>query len=141
MKLYNIVIPIILFVFIGCKSGSGNANQKKLSINNDFLKQRFPREKEIIMLPCVRCYCFIEWINGLSVQEKQNLERYSIISDTTCNKFSMPSAHMPQDSIDLISFDFYNIVLIKKSDTTYKTRIIETDESKKSMTIIENFFR
>jgi hypothetical protein len=90
--------------------------------------------KDIILVSCVKCDCMIEELNLINAQKPQLLAPYDIYIDSTCRHSlskTIATVHISQASIDTLSVDLYNALIIKKRGNTFTTKMVETKDAQK----------
>lgn len=140
----KILYSLLLLLTTGCSSNvpaGGGTVKPDISINTAILQNRLPGEDKIALMSCIRCGCFVNLLNNMTGADKAALKDVVFLSDTSCNKITYPSLHIPQVAVDSMSLDLYNVVLFRKKKEGYKVRIVETDESKNFARICSDFFR
>ncbi len=110
---------------VSCKQ-----EQKKFFLFSEFLT-RNSTDKAII-ISCVRCSCVIDDINSIELNNQKLLHEYLIIGDSSCLKslkVKNKIIHVPQIKLDSLSTDLYNVLIIKRVNGDYQTKMIKTEES------------
>jgi hypothetical protein len=141
MILRNSLLCLAISLFAGCGSVQKQANS--ININQDKAGQLFKGQKNVMILSCVRCGCFIQALPAAYIKDRSFFESVYLLTDTTCNSLKFIKNHIPQQEIDGISNEIYNIALFKKSNEKgeYKFRIIETKENAEILAICKDFFK
>jgi CO dehydrogenase/acetyl-CoA synthase gamma subunit (corrinoid Fe-S protein) len=114
---------LLAFVLVSC----GTKTDKRFAMFAKLHKGR-----DIIFVSCVRCDCMIDMLNMVNAQKPALLASYDIYIDSTCKSTlskSIPTVHIGQATVDSLSVDVYNALIIKKRGTDYVTRLIETKEA------------
>ncbi len=125
----------LIFVF-GCK---GKIQHEQIEINSSILEQ-YTNSEDLIIVTCTGCRCFIENLNALSKSDISYLSKYTVLADTTCNKFPFNTVPLNTRTLDSISTDIYNITLLTKVDDGFKSKVLQLSESKKIVDAVKNFF-
>ncbi len=123
---------ICCFLLTGC----GDNGQKKWG---QFAKLH--RGRDIILVSCFRCDCVVEELNLIYQQRPELLNDYDICIDSTCKTVLLPAiktVHIPQASIDTLSTDVYNALIIKKRGSGYRFRLMETSEARQMPKLLAN---
>ncbi len=90
--------------------------------------------KDIILVSCIKCDCVIEELNLINQQKPELLEPYDIYIDSNCKRSlskTINTVHINQASIDTLSVDLYNALIIKKRGNTFTTKMVETKDAQK----------
>jgi hypothetical protein len=108
---------------------SNNSTTKDLSMFS-----RLHNGKHIILVSCIRCNCMVEELNLIQQQKPALLEPYDIYIDSACKSSLLPAiktVHISQESIDSLSTDVYNALIIKKKGNGFDIRMLETKDAQK----------
>jgi hypothetical protein len=90
--------------------------------------------KDIILVSCIKCDCMIEELNLINQQKPELLAPYDIYIDSACKHSlskTIKTVHINQASIDTLSVDLYNALIIKKRGSTFTTKMVETKDAQK----------
>lgn len=90
--------------------------------------------KDIILVSCVKCNCIIEELNLINQQKPELLAPYDIYIDSACKhslSTTIKTVHINQASIDTLSVDLYNALIIKKRGDKFTTKMVETKDAQK----------
>lgn len=90
------------------------------------------KAKNNLIISCIRCACIDELIRKAIEVKNEDLSTYIIWGDTTCNsglKKIVVIHHLSQQSIDSVSEEIYNMLIIKAN--TNNGRIITTEIAQK----------
>jgi hypothetical protein len=127
MKFISLGIIVLL---ISCTSSN--------NIKGDFSK--IINDKSCIIISCLKCDCIIGEINKISSTNPSLIENYDIFIDSDCARGLNPTirySHIEQASLDSISTDIYNMLVLKKEKNgVVKSTIIETKDSPKMEKIL-----
>lgn len=136
---------LILFFLIAAAFGACQRKAAKepvvsqITIHENIL-QRYTKNDELIIVTCTGCHCFIEALNAMPAAQRAKVQQYPILSDTVCSHLELPCIVVTQRALDSISSDIYNVTLLKKVNGSFLTRVIQLDEAKKILEVIEAFF-
>lgn len=135
-----ILLSALVLLVNACTSSS--ISTMPLSLNRKKADSVFNHHgNNIAILSCLRCVCFVDELNYDIKRTKMLPNRYTLLTDTNCNKFLIPVTHISSKQIEELSEDIYNLVFIKQRDTVIKTLIVAVEDSKKIRKIADKFFR
>jgi hypothetical protein len=135
MRLCSIIIVVTLF---SCRSSITN---RAIDIDESFIGSVY-NDKPILLISCIKCGCFIDILSKPTNELTNILSKYEIYADSACtDKKILPFhiRHIPQLKIDSIFSENYNLIIVNKSENTFRARLIETDGSSKLDKILSTF--
>lgn len=130
---------LILFLCfqLGCEEKKHNT---KILVTKGEASYYFKNQKNILLLSCIKCNCFIDALEHANKQDSNYFKQLFIASDSNCTRLSFTTHHIPQHVMDSLDDNWYNVILLKKEGKDYFTRIISTDESNQLLQITKEFF-
>ena len=132
---------IFALIFISLACTNRIKTNQKINVNQNVIHKLVNEHDKILILSCVRCGCFIDAIKDAYKKDSIFLKTIYLATDTNCTKLKFTFNHLSQNQIDSISDDLYNVVLLKKTESGYQVREIETKESPKILEIIKAYFQ
>ena len=100
------------------------------------------KEKPVIFLSCTRCGCMIEELEKIYKSNPTLLNKFDFLTDTTCLDYSLFREivrHTPQNKLDSIYKENYNVLLFKNDADSIKYTLIETKNSSRMEKILIDF--
>lgn len=129
---YNRFFLFTFFLF-GCKHSAEVEEFKEFS--------KFATEKNAIIISCNKCDCIISSLNSIFLKNNSLLQSYTIYGDSSClhglNK-GIEVVNTNQSTLDSISTDFHNLLIIKKESSKYSIKMVNTNDAKDIYRFIQN---
>lgn len=123
----SLLIVLVFSAQLQCNSEKKRTTKINYDRNKlDSLVTRYG--KNLALLSCIRCGCFVEAYN--KIPAFQQTVGYRLLTDKNCNKMKFPVEHISQRDMQAISEDFYNLTLIKSRDNGISFKILTIQESK-----------
>jgi hypothetical protein len=123
MNFLKAIIPCIML------ASCANKNDKRFAVFASLHKG-----KDIILVSCIKCDCMIEELNLINQQKPELLAPFDIYIDSACRHSlskTIKTVHISQASIDTLSVDLYNALIIKKRGDKFTTKMLETKDARK----------
>ena len=93
--------------------------------------EKIANNKNSLLISCLRCGCVDEELEHIYKTNPELLNKYNIISDTTCLPQctkSLPVTYLSKESQDSLSTDIYNLLIIDVKNKTVE--LVETEKMK-----------
>lgn len=135
-----LLIALVGFISFTCNEFKKTTNEK-INFNIYELDSLLNVHGDnIAILSCLRCQCFVNDFNRRFSKAGKKPLGYILLTDTSCNKLLFSVRFISSNTIEKISEDFYNLILIKKSGTDIRVKIVEVENSNNADVVAENFF-
>ncbi len=128
-------LKLLFFILIVSILSCNHVNNKSFS---GFKK--YAENKSSIIISCVKCGCVTDELNKISEQNPKLLKEYDIYIDSTCKANldkNIKTQQISQKTIDSISTEFYNILILKKKDKDVEIQNLKS----KDITKLENLMK